>query len=387
MRPGDGDSANCRKQRIGAGALTGQGKAGKQKLMSLWKDILILGANGKSDEARAMLALDLPQSLRQFDSSAHGSREYKGVLPQAVRRFSIKLPGRESSLVQSFEREFVDYLLGDIMTGAEKPLRLIELCLAYPAATLTELVDLFPWEEGLKRSQEWKEAWVADHLRSFLVYRIPLPPEIVETLGDEGRPDKHFDEIAFALTPKRLELSWEDFKKRQGHGSMLVSILDEATDGMADEGFDYGIVPIAEIVLQSVTPPDVALGIDLQILGQRVSADLAGLLEEMHTKKPVDGYRPIAWHNVFWNLISEYDRMRLHLETRDPIRDTDQELADHIKANYQEVKSASRPMIYRRRSSLSAACDGLIRERFLERFARHEQTDRRITHVNEVGLE
>jgi hypothetical protein len=360
--------------------------------MSLWKDILILGANGKSDEARAMLALDLPQSLRQFDSLAQGSREYKGALPQAVRRFSIKAPEQDRSLVQSFEREFVDYLLDDVITGIEKPLRLIELCLAYPTATIAELVEIFPWEEGLKRSQEWKEFWVADHLQSFLAHKIPLPPEIVETLGDTGKADKDFDENAFAMAPKRLELSWEDFKKRQGYGSMLVSILDEggldgADDGMAGEGFDYGVVPMAEIVLQSVTPQDVALAIDLQILGQRVSADLAGLLEDMHTRKPADGYRPIAWHNVFWNLISEYDQMRLSVETKDPIRETDQDLADHIKANYREVKSSSRPMIYRRRNSLSAACDTLIRERFLERFAPHEQTGRRITHVIEGGLE
>jgi hypothetical protein len=294
-----------------------------------------------------------------------------------VRIFSVKAPEQERSLVQSFEREFVDYLLDDVMTGVEKPLRLIELCLAYPTATIAELAEIFPWEEGLKRSQAWKEAWVADHLRSFLEHKIPLPLEIVETLGNRGKADKDFDENAFALAPKRLELSWEDFKKRQGYGSMLVSILDEAGDDMEDEGFDYGVVPMAEIVLQSVTPQDVALGIDLQILGQRVSADLAGLLEEMHASKPADGYHPIAWHNVFWNLISEYDQMRLTIETRDPIRETDQDLADHIKANYQEVKSASRPMIHRRRSSLSTACDGLIRERFLER----------ITHVIEGGVE
>ncbi|MBO0797854.1 MAG: hypothetical protein J2P31_03450 [Blastocatellia bacterium] len=349
--------------------------------MSLWKEILMLGAISQSEEARALLALELPQSLRQFDSSSQGSREYKGALPQAVRRFSLKAPEQDRSLIQSFEREFIDYLLDDIITGVEKPLTLIELCLADPTATITELAEIFPWEAGLKRSKEWKESWIADHLCSFLEHKIPLPPEIVATLGNRGKAIKDFDEVAFACAPERLELSWEDFKKRQGYGSMLISILDETGDAMADEGFDYGVVPMAEIVLQSTTPQDVMLGIDLQILGRRVSDDLAGLLEEIHARKPADGYRPIAWHNVFWNLISEYDQMRLTIETRDPLRETDQELADHIKANYEDVTSASRPVIYRRRSSFSAACEGLIRERFVERFSRREQTRPAITHV------
>jgi hypothetical protein len=107
-------------------------------------------------------------------------------------------------------------------------------------------------------------------------------------------------------------------------------------------------------------------------------------LENLQTENLLDGYRPVAWHNVFWELISEYERMRLSLETRDPYRKTDQQLADHIKNNYPEVKSASRPMISRRRKKLSDLCVILIERRFWERFfAQREQSGSRITHVSE----
>jgi hypothetical protein len=39
-----------------------------------------------------LLAHDFPLSLRELPETARGSREYRGVLPQAVRRLSSKLP-------------------------------------------------------------------------------------------------------------------------------------------------------------------------------------------------------------------------------------------------------------------------------------------------------
>ena len=61
--------------------------------MSLWKDILILGAQGRSSEARVMLALDLPLSLRETPQTARGGRVYRGVLPQAVRTVLFEAAG------------------------------------------------------------------------------------------------------------------------------------------------------------------------------------------------------------------------------------------------------------------------------------------------------
>jgi hypothetical protein len=76
--------------------------------------------------------------------------------------------------------------------------------------------------------------------------------------------------------------------------------------------------------------------------------------------------------------------MRFSLETRDPYNATDQKLADYIKNHYPEVKSASRPMILRRRKKLSDVCINLIERRFFERFfAMREQSGSQITHASE----
>jgi hypothetical protein len=353
--------------------------------MSLWKDILMLGAQGKSSDARALLALDLPLSLRELPQTARGSREYRGVLPQAIRKFCAKLPDHERVMVQSVEREFLDYLLDDIVSGVEDPLKLIELCRSYPIASLAELVDLFPWQEGLKRDRAWKGAWIEDHLRSFMIAQIPLPAEIVKTLGDKGRPRHQYNEIAFAVSPERMWMSWNDFKTKQEYDRLFYSVVEQGSGGgFAEEGFDYGVISIAERLLEEAAADDLELNLDLQILGQGLGAALTAKLEELHTNMPRDGYRPIAWHHVFWNLISDYLRLRLDLEVRDPYRETDQELADHIKTEYPEVKSASRVSILRRRKAFSAECERIIAEGFRNRFgSAAEQSGSRITHVVE----
>lgn len=91
-----------------------------------------------------MIMLDLRLALCELPP-AHIGSTYRGPLPLAVKRFCAKLPEHERALVQSWEQEFVDYLLDDVLDGAAKPLRLIELCLAYPNAALSELIELFPW--------------------------------------------------------------------------------------------------------------------------------------------------------------------------------------------------------------------------------------------------
>lgn len=353
--------------------------------MSLWKEILVLGAQGRSAEAREMITLDLRLALCEFPHTARAGAPPRGPLPLAVKRFRSKLPEHERVLVQLWEQEFVDYLLDDVLDGVARPLRLIEVCLAYPNAALSEMVELFPWEDGLKRARQWKEDWVADHLRSLVAEGVVLPEPIVTTLGDRGEPKYEFNEVAYAVAPERLKLSWSDFKRHQGHDEQMLTIADEeASVGVAGEGVDYGLIPMAEVALSEVTTQDLELEIDLQLLGQSLSDNLTELLERMHVAKPGDGYRPVAWHNVFWNLISEYVRLRLSLMTRDPLLETDRELSDHIKIHYPEVKSVSRPAILRRRQSLSTECARLIEECFRKKFsARDEQTRPRITHVTE----
>jgi hypothetical protein len=226
---------------------------------------------------------------------------------------------------------------------------------------------------------------LADHLRSLLATGVLLPPKIVETLAERGSPDFKYDECAYAASPKRLELSWKDFRAKQEYGlEFLVIGEDEVGDGVDGEGADYGVIPMADVALLASAAKDIVMELDLQLLGRSLSGDLAGILEKTHAENPSDGYRPVAWHNVFWELISEYERMRLSLDTRDPYSATDQKLADHIKNHYPEVKSASRPMILRRRKRLSDLCVSLIERKFWERFfTLREQSRSRITHANE----
>lgn len=332
-----------------------------------------------------MIALDLRLALRELPTSVQGGSSYRGPLPLAVRRFCAKLPEHERALVQSWEQEFVDYLLDDVLDGVAKPLSLIELCLACPNATLLELVKLFPWEERLKRGRQWKEDWVADHLRSLLAAGVPLPYPIVCILGTRGVPKHEYNEVAYAVSLERLKLSWNDFKRHQGVWSQVLTITDDENNrSVASEGIDYGIVSMAEVILNEVTPQDLELEIDLQLLGQRLSDALTAKLEEMNVARPGDGYCPIAWHNVFWELISEYVRLRLSLEVRDPSLETDRELADHIKANYPGVKSFSRLAVLRRRQNLSTVCRKLIEAGFWEKFSSEsEQAEPRITYVTE----
>src|SRR5262245_58468091 len=121
--------------------------------MGIWLDILTLGATDQSSSARQKLALDLPLALRRFVASSRGSREYVGELPRAVTRFRYSLSDEsERALLEALEREFVDAVVDDVVTGVEKSLLLVELCLAQVHPSLDELVHSFPWESSLKKS-------------------------------------------------------------------------------------------------------------------------------------------------------------------------------------------------------------------------------------------
>src|SRR2546429_7460115 len=347
--------------------------------MGIWINTLTLGATGQSLAARQKLALDLPLALRSFVTSSRETREYVGELPRAVTQFRYNLSDEsERALLETLEREFVDTVVDAVINGIEKSLLLVELCLAQPHASLHELVHSFPWESGLKRSVEWKRKHIVDQLRSMIVAGVPLPETVVTALGDEGEPCFAFNEIAFAVAPKRLEWSWSDFKKQQGYGQGFWCIAEaENETGLAAEGVDYSPTTSAAVVLQQIPVQDRELEIDLHMLGTTLSRELTALMEELHRCKPGDGYRPLAWHNVFWNLISEYERLRLAIETREPFHDTDQALAAHIAAHYPEVTSTSRPVIVRRRQKLYAVCEHRIHTRFLEKFGdgTHASTD------------
>jgi len=93
---------------------------------------------------------------------------------------------------------------------------------------------------------------------------VPLPEAVVIALGDAGEPCFAFNEIAFAVAPKRLEWSWSDFKKQQGYGQEFLCIVETGDEaGVSGEGVEYGTMTVAAVMLQQISAQDRELEIDL----------------------------------------------------------------------------------------------------------------------------
>ena len=105
--------------------------------------------------------------------------------------------------------------------------------------------------------------------------------------------------------------------------------------------------------------------IDINALASKLNVDLTKVMESLHSSKPKDGYRPIAWHNVWWDITEKYDGLPLSLELRDPACQTDQKLADHLLVNYPDVKKVNRMNLQRRRTRLNQSCDEMILDRLV----------------------
>jgi hypothetical protein len=356
--------------------------------MGVWVEILKLGASGEGRAAREKLASDLPLSLRKFAPSSEGLQQYRGPIPLAVRRFIANLPAGDRTLALSHECDFVDYILEDVCAEVERTLLFIELCHRQPGATLAELKSVFPWTPGLKRSDEWKAERITSYIRSFITSGLELPAQLINTAQNEGTEELQFDEIAYAVSPKRLERSWKDFKEQMDLGEEFVAItLGEDETSSSPEFVDYGSISSARLRDKLTPSVEAETGLELLLLGRELGPELNGVMEDLHAANAIDGYRPIAWHNVFWNVSSEYDYLPLELEQRDPLRDTDQELAAHLATHYPEVKSTSRPVVSRRRKKLEDACNEQVIRRLRENFAHKrgqegEQTRSGITHIH-----
>jgi hypothetical protein len=336
--------------------------------MSIWIDILNLGASGKADDARQMLEVDLRKALRHYSESAEGSREYFGPVPQAVRRFISKLPANEKALARFHEQDLVDNIVDDVVTAIRRTLLLVEFVGLNPDATIDDLVEFFPWDGGLKRDAEWKKKRIITYLRSMLSAGIPL--EVKAELPDDGADLYNFDELAFAGSNQRIDNSWADFKRQQDLDGYYFSIDDtDPRSGVDAESVDYGTITMAKVVLGSEPGVDTELVLSLHLLGKSLTVELTSLVDELHTGKPKHGFRPIAWHNVFWCMQSDYEGLHMSLKVLDPYCAHDNELSEHLSDNYRDINSASRPVINRRRRTLHEACANAVILRVREEFA------------------
>jgi hypothetical protein len=340
-----------------------------------------MATEGNGEGAWALLAEDLPVALRE-PVFGNKSFEYRGPLPKAVARFVSALPDRERSLARSVADELTDYIVDNVTAVVERTLVMVELCERQSTISLDELVEVLPWAPRMKLGEDWKRQRVIDELRSMVELGVPLPEHVSDLLAGEGKPRFEFNEIAFACAPRRLTLSWQDFKRDQQLDDRFVCVLASEDDASASaESFDYGSITMARVVLGASTPADLELRTDLRLLGSTLGPEIDSILESMHSAKPSDGFRPIAWHSVFWLICSDYEALQLALKILDPFCSTDQKLANWVADNYREVVGTSRPVILRRRKALHDACASLIHSAISEKFRGGEHSEPQITHV------
>jgi len=336
--------------------------------MSIWIEILKLGAAGKSEEAMQILEVDLRKALRQYSESSEGSREYFGPVPKAAGGFISKLPTNEKGLARFHEQDLVDHIVDDVVTAVKRTLLLVGFIRLNPNSTINELVEFFPWDPDLKRDAEWKRKRIITYLSSMIAAGIPLPP--ITDLPDDGSDVYNFDELAFAGSNQRIENSWNDFKRQQDLDGYYFSIEDTDTrSGVNAESVDYGTITMAKVVLGSEPEINPELILNLHLLGKSLTTELTTLVDEMHTTQPKNGFRPIAWHNVFWCMLSDYEGLHMSLKVLDPYCEHDKELCEHLADNYREITSTSRPVINRRRRNLHEACNDRVILRVREEFA------------------
>lgn len=329
--------------------------------MSIWIDILKSAVAGDTERASMLLHQQLPLSLRSFVYGTDGER-YAGPLPKAVRWFIKGLEEPERTLAASYKDEFVDFIVDSVVDQVEQSLIFVVACTSREFDSLADLAAVYPWNAGLKRDQAWKMERVADLICSMQRQDIFLPPGILKLAEPSGREKFQFSEIAAAISAKRLWLSWGDFHDLINQEVGHLSLVDEESqdDGAENEGMDFGVVTIAKVMLHTGYGIEPELMVDLMDLGAAISRDLNTLLQQFHETKPKDGYPPVAWHHVFWNVSSDYEGLCLTIEMRTPFIEKDEELGKFVSLQYPEVVSTSRPVILRRRKALSEACADTI---------------------------
>ena len=329
--------------------------------MSLWLEILQDVAVSDSSQAERLLNFELPLILRTPEIRREGGWHYRGPLPRRVRIFIASLPDGEQGMATSRSEDFVDYIADLIVAKVRRTARLLEYCLKYSEQSIADIAEQFTGWDGMKRSVPDRQTWIKKHLLSMSAAGIPLPTGIKEEIeSDAATADDLYGYHELALVNQwKVDLSWKDFKSQEEIDRSYLCIADsdsEEDGGVADETFDYGGLTGAQVVLNLSVPATGELDVDLNKLGKNLTSELLELLESFNSQKPSDGYCPIAWHNVWWNIVSRYAGVPFNLAERDPFCSVDRELADYIAGNYPEVMKPHRLNILRRRTRLQEKC-------------------------------
>ena len=342
--------------------------------MTLWLEMLNLTAAGNHEEATRLLNFELPLALS-------GTGNSRGPLARALARFITALPDSERGFAGSRYDDLLGLALDALRSSIQRTINLLRFCHSHPELSLDGLASSFNGWEGLKRKIEDRRQLITDYLCSMLNEGVSLPDATIDFLAawerthpacSDPSPDRtanrernakyHFSEVALAQGWD-FDWTWLDFKRRNELDRDYSCVDDSESDTDPEagaEGFDYGVITSAQVILRSGRSSDTDASTDFLILGQKLSPELTTLIERRHASKPGDGYRPIAWHSVFWETVSEFEALALELETRDPFCDTDRELAAHISKGYPDVGTPSRLTVQRRRKLLSDECRALV---------------------------
>jgi len=325
--------------------------------MSLWLEILQHAAAGNTSEAERLLNFELPLTLRTPEINREGAWQYRGPLPSRVRVFITTLSDSERGMATSRAEDLVDYIADLISAKVRRTVRLLEYCVQYPQQSISEIAEQFTGWDGMKRSVTERKVWITKHLLSMSAAGLPAPSFIADEIKEDAttKDDLYgYNELAL-VNQWKVDLSWADFKARQEIDRSYVCIEDSDSEegaNVGDESFDYGAITTAQVVLNLSTPATSELTVDLVQLGRELTSELLELLESFTTKKPSDGYRPIARHNVWWKIVLRYVGVPFQLDECDPFCKADEELAGYISKNYLDVTKPNRLNILRRRTRL-----------------------------------
>ena len=324
--------------------------------MSLWLDALKAAGRGHSFRARALLnetivALRYPRETLSNNDCAYDGPVAKAVL-HAITGFVDK---DDRELAENRAEDLIDYIVDIIRKKIERTIELVEYCLAYPEKDLDAVIKDFDGLRVLKRSPAELRNFVTSRLQSMIsagvefardsvaIHQAVAEIENIELLG--------FDERGLIKSLKINE-KWVDFRQREKLTYKHES-YDLLYDNIAAETSDFGEISDK---FASFSP-----GRDLEFaqLTEQISKKLNEILDELHNNKPLLGFRPIAWHRVWW----DYDPdCCLGLECITPECRTDERLSEHISGTYPEVQNMNRLAAQRRRSKLEDTCKEGITE-------------------------
>lgn len=339
--------------------------------MTLWLEMFKEMAEGNHIRATEILRIDLPLSLRSFSQTPISAEDsvYQGVLPDKVSYFVSGLSDDEREVLKSRQEDFVDYVLDGVLNQIERSFNLLRFCFEHLDWEIEEIVKQFPSWEGYKRSEETKIAYVAGILQSLSREGVELPSTLKATAESYETPFEYeFNERGLVWNWDYGQ-SWRDFQKKQQIGGKYLCLTETGESEnpqVSSEGFDYRLVAMSEVVESLAGKENQFSFLALKELGENLSPEVENCLEEMHSRKNNHGYRPIAWHRVFWELTETYSEVPLDLTIAEPECPTDQTLAEHIGNNYPEVVKPNRQNINERRAKLHRECERKIRARIIE---------------------